>query len=148
MPAGFDGVEVGAVGREEFELASGVLDEFFGAFGLMEAGVVEDDRLSGNQARCQKMFDPRVENIRVGGAFQVHGRLELFLIESGDDADAWRMDRFGRRFDFFSANRARVQTPTFQFNPAFVDVNQARLIKFCDVATKGFSLFLVSCAAI
>lgn len=148
VPAGFDGIEVGTVGREEFQMTSDVLDEFFGAFGLMKAGVVEDNGLSGRQARRKKMFDPCVENIGVGCAFQVHGRLKLLLMVSRDDADALRMDGFGCRFDFFSTHRACVGATTLQFNAAFVDVNQARLIKFCDVATKGFSLFFASCVAI
>jgi hypothetical protein len=148
MPAGFDGVEIGAVGWKEFEMTSGILDEFFGAFGLMKAGVVEDDGLSGRQARRKKIFDPCVENIGICCAFQVHGRLKLLLVVSRDDADALRMDGFGCCFDLFSTHRARVGAATFQFNSAFVDVNQARLIKFCDVATKGFPLFVASCVAI
>ena len=49
----FDGVEIGAVGWEELDVAADFFDQFSGAIGLMKAGIVEDDRLAWLEAGSQ-----------------------------------------------------------------------------------------------
>ena len=53
VPLMFDGVEIGAVGWEELDVAADFFDQFSGAIGLMKAGIVEDDRLAWLEAGSQ-----------------------------------------------------------------------------------------------
>jgi hypothetical protein len=73
MPAVFNRVEVGAVGRKVEEVAFDMFDEFFGFWGFMEGCVVEDYGLAGLELGDEALLKPLVEKTGIGMSLKPHG---------------------------------------------------------------------------
>jgi len=63
-----DGVEIGAIGRQEQEPAAMGFEHLCGGIALVGCKVVEDDDGAGFQLGDQDLFDVRVKGILVHGA--------------------------------------------------------------------------------
>ena len=81
----FDGVEVGAVGRQK-EGPSADRFEHLGGFGAFVAGeIVEDDHITGLQARRKLGFDVELEALAVDRAVDHPRGGEPVMTQAGDE---------------------------------------------------------------
>jgi len=93
----FDGVEVGAVRREEKELGSGRTDGLSHGLPFVAAEIIEDDDVAGTQRRSKDLLDVSGKALAVDGPVEDAGRLDPIMPKGADEGERFpvAVRRFG-----------------------------------------------------
>ncbi len=65
-----DGIEVGAVGRQEEEMCTDVSDRIAGRLSLVASEIIEDDDVTGFECRDQTLPNPRGKSDAIDGTIE------------------------------------------------------------------------------
>src|SRR5215204_7414173 len=82
-----DGVEVGAVGRQEEEVGAGGPDGAACGLSLVAAEIVEDDEVALGEGRDENLLDIEGEELAVDRAVDDPGRVEAIRPQGGDEGE-------------------------------------------------------------
>jgi hypothetical protein len=81
----FDGVQVGAVGRQEDQVRAPGSDGGAGGLALVAAEVVQDDHVAGSQRRGEDLLDVEAEELAVDRTVDHPGRIDAVVAQGGDE---------------------------------------------------------------
>jgi len=120
-----DGVEIGAVGRQEEYPGPGGADRLPDGVALMAAKVVDDDDIARDQGLDELGLDIGVEGLGVDRAVDDPRRLDAIMAQRGEECHCSPMT-IGRVPDQACAPRPpTAQGRHIGFHPGFIDKNQA-----------------------
>src|SRR6185312_6533105 len=80
-----DGIEVGAVGRQEEEVSAAFPDRLARRFALMRAEIVENDDVARFEGRSEHVLDIGGKELAVDRPVDDKGRLDAVVPERGDE---------------------------------------------------------------
>lgn len=124
-----NGIEIGAVGRQEEEMRANIPDRITGMLAFMTSQIVENDDIATFQSGHQTLADPCGEGDTVDGTVEHKGC---------DDAVAAQASQKGQRLPMamgdFCDERLSSLTPAtgsrhVGFDPGFIDEDKAIRIK-------------------
>ena len=81
----FDGVEVGAVGRQEDQVSAPGSDGGAGGLGFVAAEVVQNDDIAWREGRGEDLLDIEEEEFAVDRAVDHPGRIDAVMAQGGDE---------------------------------------------------------------
>jgi hypothetical protein len=84
----FDGIEVGAIGREIAQRRAGPLDRFFDASDFVTGKIIHDDDIAMAQGRGEKVLDIGQETRSVHRTVKYTGCGDLIVAQGGNEC--WR----------------------------------------------------------
>jgi hypothetical protein len=124
-PAQFNRIEVGRVGRQEFQACPFGFDELADMRCLVRRQIINQDNISAAQGRDQHLCDVHLKSGTIHAPFQNPGRLNA-LPAQGSNQGIVRARITGGGFDHALPRcRAPKQTGQAQIHPAFIDEFQA-----------------------
>jgi len=82
-----DGIEVGAVGRQEEQMRAGLADGAAGGLSLVAAEIVEDDDVALCERRGEDLFGVEREEFAVDRAVDDEGRIDTIDPEGSDESE-------------------------------------------------------------
>lgn len=120
-----DGIEVGAIGRQEQEVGAGGADGAADRSALVTAKVVEDDNISFRQCRDEGLLDPGGEAGPIDGAVQDQGSDNPVVTQAGQESQRLPVT-VGNLGQVGLAARAPAACPGHVgFDPGLVEEDQA-----------------------
>ncbi len=124
-----DGVEVGAVGRQEKQMGADLADGLAGGLSFVASQVVENDHVTGFQGRRQGLLDPGGEGRPVDGAVEHEGSDDPVMAQARQKGQGFPMTVRNLGEQGFSTRAPTTQTRHVGLDPGLVDKDQAGGIK-------------------
>ncbi len=119
-----DGIEVGAVGRQETQLRSGRFDGLTDGDRFVRGQIVHDDDIAGFQRRRQNLLHIGHEGSAMHGAIEHQGRGHPFQPERADEGGGLPVPVGNRRPAAFAAPRPSITPRHLGRGPGLVDEDQ------------------------
>jgi hypothetical protein len=82
----FDGIEVWGIGWQEEQFTASRLDQQSGTFGLVKAGVVQDNHAALRQGRQQDLAEISINQSGIAGALEDQRSDQFAVLGGSDDA--------------------------------------------------------------
>jgi len=119
-----DRIEIGAVGRQEEEPGTPLLEDRLGFCTLVAGQVVEDHHVARLQGRCQLGLDVGVEDLAVHGLIDHPRRDEAIAAQAGDEGLRRPVSERRPGLQASPAARAAAQTRHLGRRAGFVEEDQ------------------------
>lgn len=120
----FDGIEVGAVGRQEQEPCAAFLEDGLGLLAFVAGEIVEDDHVAGFECRGELGFDIGLEETPVHRRIDHPGCSEPVMAQRGDEGLRSPMAEGRRHPEPLPPARPAAQAGHLGRRPGFVDEHQ------------------------
>ena len=120
-----DGVQVGAVGRQEDEVSADGFDGGAGGLALVAAEVVEDDHVARLEGRSQDLLDVDQEELAVDGAIDHPGGVDAITAQGGDEGLGLPVAERSGGLETLAARSPATQGRHVGLHPGLVDEHQA-----------------------
>jgi len=122
----FDGVKIGAVGREEEEPCTGFTDGGSDGSGLVAAQIVHDHDVAGPEAGNEHLFDIEQEALAIDGTVEYTGRRNLVAAQGGKERHGFPMTMGNAAEEPLAFQGPAAQWRHVGLGPGFVDEHQPR----------------------
>ena len=121
----FDGIEIGAVGRQIAQSRPGLFDRRFDAGDLVARQIVHDNDVAFTQCRREKLLHPRAKCFAVHRSVEHARRRDLIMAQRADESRRLPMTERNIGHEPFAAWTAAVKTRHFSRCAGFVDEHEA-----------------------
>jgi hypothetical protein len=125
----FDGVEIGAVGRQEDELGTGAADGLADGLAFVAAQVVHDDDIARAERWHQELLDIGEEGLAVDGAVEHAGRVDPFMAERSEEGQRLPFTVWHLGHEPLPARRTAVRAGHVGLGPGLVDEDEPLGVK-------------------
>src|SRR5690348_722195 len=125
----FDGIEVGAVGRQIEQPCACRFDGLANACDLVGGQIVHDDDVAGTQGRCQHLLAPGSKDLAIHRPVEQHRGDEAVEGQAADEGDGLPVPVRDGGAAALALRGPAAQARHVGREPAFVDENQALWIE-------------------
>ena len=120
----FDGIEIGAVGREEEEPGAACFEDGLGLFAFVGWQIVEDDHVAWPQCRGELGLDIGLEDLAVHRTIDHPGRSQAIVAQGGDEGLCAPMAERRLHLQPFATPRPPAQPGHLGSRAGFIDEHQ------------------------
>ena len=125
----FDGIEVGAVGRQVAQACAGGLDRLSDAMNLMGGQIVHDDDVAWPQLGNERLFDIGEKGLAVHRAVEDHGRSNAVVTQRGCEGGGFPVAMRHGGAASLASGRATVKARHLGVRGGLVDEDDLRRIE-------------------